>query len=176
MDSGGGRDLSVMRGSANLGRLRRDTRYPAIERMLLLNEMQQRLCSNVKLDFPGLRALFINCTLKRSPERSHTDGRVDIAARIMETLGVGVDRARAIRHDIATGVYSDISEHGWKPDVWSKIYQKVQPANILVLAAPIWLGKNLRFARRSLSVSMATPRTLSRRASRPSTARLAAVW
>ena len=28
-------------------------------------------------DFAGLRALFINCTLKRSPEPSHTQELVD---------------------------------------------------------------------------------------------------
>lgn len=27
-----------------------------------------------KPDFTGLRAMYINCTLKRSPDRSHTQG------------------------------------------------------------------------------------------------------
>ncbi len=30
--------------------------------------------TSVDDDFTGLRALYINCTLKRSPERSHTQG------------------------------------------------------------------------------------------------------
>jgi hypothetical protein len=34
--------------------------------------------------FDDLRALFINCTLKRSPERSHTQGLVDRSRAIME--------------------------------------------------------------------------------------------
>jgi hypothetical protein len=51
-----------------------------------------------------LEALFINCTLKRSPEPSNTQRLVDISRRIMERHGVQVDLVRAIDHDIATGV------------------------------------------------------------------------
>ena len=39
-------------------------------------------------DFSGLRAMFINCTLKRSPELSHTEGLVDASAAIMLKHGV----------------------------------------------------------------------------------------
>jgi len=58
-------------------------------------------------NFDGLRALFINCTLKRSPEISHTQGLVDASAHIMRKHGVHVDVVRAIDHDIATGVWPD---------------------------------------------------------------------
>ena len=44
------------------------------------------------LRFDDLRALFLNCTLKRSPELSHTQGLIDISAAIMRTHGVAVDR------------------------------------------------------------------------------------
>jgi multimeric flavodoxin WrbA len=33
-------------------------------------------------------------------------------------------------------------EHGWKKDEWPAIYKKVEAADILVLAGPIWLGDN----------------------------------
>ena len=39
-------------------------------------------------DFTGLKAMFINCTLKRSPELSHTEGLVDASAAIMFKNGV----------------------------------------------------------------------------------------
>ena len=39
-------------------------------------------------DFSGMRALFINCTLKRSPEVSNTQGLIDASAGIMEKHGV----------------------------------------------------------------------------------------
>ena len=35
-------------------------------------------------DFSGLRALFINCTLKRSPETSNTQALVDASRAIMD--------------------------------------------------------------------------------------------
>lgn len=68
-------------------------------------------------DFTGLRALSINCTLKRS-QVSHTQGLVDISTAIMEKHGVAVDVVRAIDHDIATGVWPDMREHAWATDDW----------------------------------------------------------
>ncbi len=96
-----------------------------------------------KYDFKGLKALFINCTLKKSPEKSHTQILVDSSRKIMEKHGVKTDVIRAIDHDIATGVYPDMREQGWKADEWPEIYKKyVKPADILVIAGPIWLGDN----------------------------------
>ena len=48
---------------------------------------------------------------------------------------------RAIDHDIATGVYPDMTEHGWERDEWPEIFDKVMDADILVLLSPIWLGE-----------------------------------
>ena len=93
-------------------------------------------------DYADLKALFINCTLKRSPEPSNTQGLVDISRHIMEAHGVQVDVVRAIDHDIATGVWPDMTEHGWETDDWPAIFEKVKAADILVLAGPIWLGDN----------------------------------
>ncbi len=107
----------------------------------MLNEQQEQWCTESKWDFSDLKALFINCTLKRSPEPSHTDGLVRIARTIMEKNGVTVDAVRAVDHDIAYGVYGDMTEHGWDKDDWPAIYEKVQAAHILVLTTPIWLGE-----------------------------------
>ena len=93
-------------------------------------------------DYSGLRAVFINCTLKRSPEISNTQGIVDLSVRIMREQGVKVDLIRAVDHDIATGVYPDMTEHGWQADAWPALFSTVQAADILVLAGPIWLGDN----------------------------------
>lgn len=94
-------------------------------------------------DFSGLKALFINCTLKKSPDKSNTQLLADISINIMKKHGVKVDVIRAIDHDIATGVYPDMTKQGWSSDEWPDIYQKkVKPADILVLCGPIWLGDN----------------------------------
>jgi multimeric flavodoxin WrbA len=93
-------------------------------------------------DFSGLRAMYVNCTLKRSPALSHTQGLVDVSASIMARHGVEVEVLRAVDHDIATGVYLDMTEHGWESDEWPAIYQRVMASDILVIAGPIWLGDN----------------------------------
>lgn len=92
--------------------------------------------------FSGLRALFINATLKLSPEVSNTDGLIDRSAGIMRGHGVEVEVVRAIDHDIATGVWPDMTEHGWASDAWPALFEKVMAAQILVLCGPIWLGDN----------------------------------
>ena len=92
-------------------------------------------------DFSGLRALFLNCTLKRSPELSHTEGLVRISRQIMENNGVTVEELRPVDYDIAPGVWPDMKEHGWEKDDWPEIYEKVKKANILVISSPIWLGE-----------------------------------
>ena len=92
--------------------------------------------------YDDLRALFINCTLKPSPETSNTQGLIDASAHIMRTNGVHVDIVRAVDHDIATGVWPDMREHGAATDDWPAIFETVLAADILVLAGPIWLGDN----------------------------------
>jgi hypothetical protein len=54
----------------------------------------------------------------------------------------GVELVRAVDHDIAPGVWPDMTEHGWVSDAWPELYQQVLGADILVLAGPIWLGDN----------------------------------
>ena len=99
-------------------------------------------------DFSGLRALYFNCTLNKSPARSHTQGLIDISIPIMCKYGVEVDAVRAIDHDIATGIYPDMTEHGWDTDEWPAIYERVSAADILVMAGPIWLGDNSSVTKR----------------------------
>ena len=98
--------------------------------------------------FDDLRALYINCTLKRSPELSHTQGLIDVSASIMAKHGVAVSHVRAVDHDIATGVWPDMTEHGWASDAWPGIQEQVMAADILVLAGPIWLGDNSSVTKR----------------------------
>jgi hypothetical protein len=81
--------------------------------MAPLNAQQTELCESGQWDFPGLKALFINCTLKPSPEFWHTQGLIDISPTIMQKNGVSVDVVRVVDHDIAYGVWPDMTKHGW---------------------------------------------------------------
>src|SRR5882724_2184556 len=98
--------------------------------------------------YDDLSALFFNCTLKPSPERSHTQGLIDRSAAIMAAQGVRTETVRAADHDIATGVWPDMTEHGTATDAWPQLYQKVLAADILVIAGPIWLGDNSSVTKR----------------------------
>ena len=107
-----------------------------------LSDRQRELCETNETDFTDLRALFVNCTLKSAPERSHTQGLIDVSVAIMETNGVEVDQVRAVDEDLLPpGVYPDMREHGAGSDGWPALYERVQAADILVLCTPIWLGE-----------------------------------
>lgn len=94
-----------------------------------------------EVDFSDLRAVFLNGTLKPSPQTSHTEALIGISTHIMNRLGVRTDVVRAVDHVIPPGVYPDMREHGWPRDDFPQIYlDLIAPADILVLATPIWLG------------------------------------
>ncbi|MBC7519024.1 MAG: flavodoxin family protein [Microbacteriaceae bacterium] len=99
-------------------------------------------------NFSELRAIYINCTLKRSPELSHTQGLMDRSIALMQKLGVTVESLRLIDHPVATGVYPDMREHGWAQDAWpDEIWPKIREADILVIGGPLWLGDNSSITR-----------------------------
>ncbi len=106
-----------------------------------LTQKQKDMCENHSWDFSGLKALFLNCTLKRSPELSHTQGLIDISKAILEKNGVTVEDLRPIDYKLAFGVWPDMREHGWAEDDWPEILEKVMASDILVITAPIWLGE-----------------------------------
>jgi multimeric flavodoxin WrbA len=107
----------------------------------MLSDKQQQLCDDNPYDYSHLSALFLNCTLKPRPKQSHTRGLMDVSAAIMRENGVDVEILRPIDHDVASGVYGDMTEHGAEADDWPAIYEKVLDADILVLGSPIWLGE-----------------------------------
>lgn len=107
----------------------------------MLNDLQQKWCDEKPADYADLKALFLNCTLKKSPDLSHTEGLFEISKTIMEKNGVAVESLRPVDYDLAFGVYPDMTEHGWAKDDWPEIYEKVKAADILILGSAIWLGE-----------------------------------
>ncbi len=92
-------------------------------------------------NFTDLRALYVNCSLKRSPEPSHTQLLMDKSSGIMQNQGVSVETLRAVDLDLAIGVWPDMTEHGSDTDAWPEVFDKVLNADILVIGSPIWLGE-----------------------------------
>ncbi len=106
-----------------------------------LNDIQKKWIRENETDFSDLKALFLNCTLKKKPQTSNTAGLMTLSQQIMEECGVSTELLRLTDYQIAFGVYPDMKEHGWDVDEWPKIQEKVMDANILVIGSPIWLGE-----------------------------------
>jgi multimeric flavodoxin WrbA len=81
-------------------------------------------------------ALFLNCTLKRSPEVSNTQALVDKVAGFTAELGATTETIRVIDHDVAFGTSSDMGAG----DGWPQVLERIRAADILVIATPIWFG------------------------------------
>ena len=108
---------------------------------MTLNDLQKQTCEDTTVDYSDLRAIFLNCTLKPSPELSHTEGLIKISKAIMDANGVATEVLRPVDFQIATGVYPDMTEHGASVDDWPQIFEKVIASDILVIGASIWLGE-----------------------------------
>ncbi|MFO8234475.1 MAG: NAD(P)H-dependent oxidoreductase [Bacteroidales bacterium] len=99
-------------------------------------------------DFNNLSVMYLNCTLKKSPEPSHTSKLIDVSKRIMEKENVSTDEIRLIDHEVASGVYPDMKEHGWEKDEWPSLFDRLIKSDILVVGTPIWLGEKSSIAQK----------------------------
>lgn len=98
-------------------------------------------------EFPQLRALFVNTSLKKKEEDSHTRRLLGASASIMKKSGVTVEHLHLAAHDCPPGVQFDMTEHGWDKDDWPDIWEKVKAAEILVVGTPLWLGEESSICR-----------------------------
>jgi len=99
-------------------------------------------------NFAGLKALFINCTLKKSPAESHTQTLMDVSKRIMKNESATVDEIRLIDHDVPPGVNFDMTENGYDKDEWPDLWKRINAADILIIGTPIWLGEKSSVAQK----------------------------
>lgn len=84
----------------------------------------------------ALKALFLNCTLKKSPETSNTAAYIANAEKIFHELNVETESIRVVDHQIKFGNSSNEGEG----DAWPEILKKVKKSDILIIATPIWRG------------------------------------
>lgn len=84
----------------------------------------------------SIRALFLNCTLKPSPDVSNTQALIDKVAGLLGELGVESETIRVVDHHVKFGISSD--EGGG--DEWPVILERVRNCDILVIGMPIWFG------------------------------------
>ncbi|MDT0644617.1 NAD(P)H-dependent oxidoreductase [Zunongwangia sp. F363] len=84
----------------------------------------------------ALKTLFLNCTLKKSPETSNTEAFIKNAEKIFQELNVETEIIRVVDHDVKFGNTSDEGDG----DAWPSILEKVKAVDMLVIATPIWRG------------------------------------
>ena len=120
---------------------------PRKDAAMKLTPQQEMLCSENTTDFSDLKAVTVNCSLKRKPEDSHTGLLLSVAEEIMRKNGVAVEHIHAAAHQIPPGVYPDMTEHGWPVDDWPKFWKVIEAADILIIATPIWLGEESSICR-----------------------------
>src|SRR5207302_3918706 len=83
-----------------------------------------------------LKALFLNCTLKRSPAVSHTEGLARKIIEWFDTMDVESEMVRVVDYHVPTGTSSDEGEG----DEWPVILEKVKAADLIVTCTPIWFA------------------------------------
>ena len=96
---------------------------------------------------PGMRAIVLNGTLKPSPAESSTEA---LAAVVLEALGEhGVEgrQIRLVDHHVAPGVETEAQS---PDDGWPAIHEQLLAADIVILAAPTWLGQPSSVVKRAL--------------------------
>lgn len=94
-----------------------------------------------KIDFSQLKVVYVNCTLKKTPQKSHTETLIEVSKAIMTKEKVKIDEIRFIDHEVASGVYPDMTEYGWDIDEWPALFKRIRNADILIVGTPIWLGQ-----------------------------------
>jgi multimeric flavodoxin WrbA len=94
-----------------------------------------------KMNFSKLKVVYVNCTLKKSPNISHTQSLMEVSKAIMIKENVEIDEIRLIDHKVASGVYPDMTKYGWDSDEWPSLSKRILSADILLIGTPIWLGE-----------------------------------
>ncbi|KOV81297.1 flavodoxin family protein [Nocardia sp. NRRL S-836] len=93
-----------------------------------------------------MRAVVLNCTLKKSPDQSNTDLLARVVADELVRKGVEVTTFRLADLNIPPGVTTDLGEG----DEWPRVHAELLQAEILVFATPTWVGRPSSFAQRAL--------------------------
>jgi multimeric flavodoxin WrbA len=91
-----------------------------------------------------MKAVFLNCTLKKSPEPSNTQKLADVVESALRERGVEVRTFRVVDHAVLPGVSTDMGEG----DEWPRIHDELLQAEILVIATPTWVGRPSSVAQR----------------------------
>ena len=94
-----------------------------------------------------LKAVALNCTLKRGAGASSTDLMISVIANELARHRVALtETIRIANYNILPGVSSDEGEG----DDWPEVRRRILEADILIFGTPIWLGHMSSLAQRVL--------------------------
>ena len=94
-----------------------------------------------------LRAIALNCSLKRSPETSSTDVLLVELCDALRKEGADVgEPVRVVDLDVRPGVTSDEGDG----DAWPELRRQILDTDVLVIGTPVWLGQPSSVAKRVL--------------------------
>ena len=93
-----------------------------------------------------MKALFLSCTLKRSPEQSNSEALAAVLREAFEAEGVETEAIRLVDLDIRPGVTSDEGDG----DEWPRVHEALLGSEILVVATPTWVGRPSSVAQRMI--------------------------
>ncbi|HEY0639972.1 MAG TPA: flavodoxin family protein [Pseudonocardiaceae bacterium] len=93
-----------------------------------------------------MRAVVLNCTLKKSPEPSNTEALTSVVIEALEAHGVRTEVFRLVDLDVRPGVVTDAGDG----DAWPAVHDALLAAEILVMATPTWVGRPSSVAQRAL--------------------------
>jgi multimeric flavodoxin WrbA len=94
-----------------------------------------------------MKAICLNCTLKRSPEESSTASLSEVVMAALRAEGVETEEIRLVDHQIEPGVVSEAVTNG---DEWPTIRERILAAQILVIGTPTWIGQPSSVSKRVL--------------------------
>jgi multimeric flavodoxin WrbA len=93
-----------------------------------------------------MKATFLSCTLKKSPDPSNTEMLASEVRSFMEERGVETELFRLVDMNIAPGISSDEGDG----DEWPRVHEALLASEIVVFVTPTWVGRPSSVAQRAL--------------------------
>jgi multimeric flavodoxin WrbA len=119
--------------------------------------MVQSIFHKAKSEGP-LYALFLNCTLKKSPEVSNTEALCNLLIERLKAHepDIETELVRVVDCNVLPGIANDEGDG----DEWPTILEKIKRCNIFIPAMAIWMGVRSSIAQRVIERLDGTTKTL----------------
>jgi multimeric flavodoxin WrbA len=91
-----------------------------------------------------VKAAVLNCTLKRSPDKSNTELLAQVVVEALAEQQVESEIIRVVDHNVLPGVSTDEGPG----DEWPAIHDRILDAEILIIATPTWVAQPSSVAKR----------------------------